>query len=305
MSSDAEKKLDTHRKNTEHDTQFGDCLKAGMTVPTLCVLCQKVPPQVCSHVIPRLVSRHIGERLGSLKLRGTENINRPVQDTAKYPLLCRSCEHKFGGWERSFMINHFEPYFEGTYNESYTQDFYNLLLSVVFRTLSYIAAAPERHRMTKRILRLVEEWRRYLDKGTSLAYKGLYAVRHHELELIPGWYVKNKTFTAHGVYQSSCIQNQARYFVYAQMGPFHVFADLGDIDEKGTPIDPSWTPFEMASNGGNFSKVNQLPEELQFILFNVNRRFSTKLDTVSETQLAKIRATQEKHNSRLQDLGLK
>lgn len=203
------------------------------------------------------------------------------------------------------MISHFEPYFKDTYSESYTKDFYNLLLSVVFRTLSYIAAGPERHRITERVLRLVEDWRRYLDKGAPLAYKGLYAVRHHELELIPGWDIRNKTWMGHGVNASSRDQTQARYFVYAQMGPFHVFADLGDIDGKDTPIDPSWAPFEMASNGGNFSKVNQIPKELQSILSDSNMLYSTKMDALSETQLAKIRAAQEKNSSRLQDLGFK
>lgn len=203
------------------------------------------------------------------------------------------------------MLNHFEPYFEGTYSESYTEDFYNLLLSVVFRTLSYIAAGPEKHRMTERVLRLLEEWRRYLDEREPLAYNGLYAVRHHELELILGWDPRNKTWMGHGVNASNRNQKQARYFVYAQMGPFHVFADLGDIDQKGTPIDPSWAPFEMASNGGNFSKDNQIPEELQYILSDSDLLFSTKVDTLSEAQLVKISAAQEKHSSQLQDLGLK
>ncbi|MYM84388.1 hypothetical protein GTP44_20845 [Duganella sp. FT50W] len=203
------------------------------------------------------------------------------------------------------MINHFEPYFEGTFSESYTKDFYNLLLSVVFRTLSYIAAGPEKHRITERVLCLVEDWRRYLDKGAPIAYKGLYAVRHHELELIPGWNTRNKTWMSHGVNASSRDQKQARYFVYVQMGPFHVFADLGDIDDKDTPIEPSWAPLEIASNGGNFNKVNQIPKELQYILSDSALLYSTKMDTLSETQLAKIREAQEKHSSRLQDLGFK
>lgn len=203
------------------------------------------------------------------------------------------------------MISHFEPYFDGTFSESYNQDFYNLLLSIVFRTLSYIAAGPETNRITGSILALVEAWRMYLDRGVPLAYKGLYAVRHHELELIPGWHTRNRVWMGQGVYASSPNQSEARYFVHAQMGPFHVFADLGEIDEKGTPIDASWAQFEVAQTDGSFSTIGRIPKELQYILSESDLLFSQKVETLSEAQLEKIRLAQEKHSSRLQELGLK
>lgn len=295
----------TQQQKAEQSNQFSDCLKAGMTVPALCVLCREVPPAVCSHVIPRLVSRHIGDLLGSQKLRGTENINRAVQDTAKFPLLCRPCEEKFGSLERAFMIDHFSPYFENSYSESYGQEFYKLLLSVAFRTLSYIAVGPEQTKITERMSHLIETWRLYLHEDKSLDYTDLYAIRHHELELIPGWDVKNKVWMGQGVYASHPHAEEARYFAHAQMGPFHVFADLDEIVEKGAPIEVSWAPLKITQNGGSFSKIIQVPQELRYMLSQSALLYSNKVKELSDAQYEKILIEQEKHSRRLQELRLK
>jgi hypothetical protein len=75
-----------------------------------CRLCRTSAELRNSHIIPAFVGRWIKSTSAAGVLRNSEVPNRPVQDTLKRPLLCGSCEGRFGVWERAFTAKVFRPW---------------------------------------------------------------------------------------------------------------------------------------------------------------------------------------------------
>jgi hypothetical protein len=76
---------------------------------TKCALCGKENDIRLSHIIPKLVFRHMKETAPGY-LRSMEHPNATVQDGEKHNMLCGECEGLFSRFEKSFADNFFHPY---------------------------------------------------------------------------------------------------------------------------------------------------------------------------------------------------
>jgi hypothetical protein len=285
---------------------FADCISRGMRVPDKCMLCGDFPPHQMSHVIPRLVSKHIGELLGSQRLRCSQNINARPQDTAKFPLLCEGCEARLGKLERHFAIKQFRPYYQGRFPNSYDKAFHELLVSVAYRVLCYISVGAEHQRLTDTMRETMDIWRSYLKSGDDPGTARLFVVRDHELKsLHPSWSEDKKYCMSFGVRASHDSPEVAAYFAYCHMGGFHLFAHLGAVVAGRQQLDDAWTPYSISSGDGVFAEAKKLPQEMLYILTEEDRHFADVMSGMSDGQRNIIRAVQESAAERLAALGLR
>ncbi|MEX2483106.1 MAG: hypothetical protein WED10_01010 [Brumimicrobium sp.] len=88
----------------------------------ICKLCDKESDLKESHVIPKSIYNWIKKTSGSGVLRGTQNINKPVQDGFKYFWLCGKCEQKLGIYEKYFIENIFKPVNNGEKENGFNYD---------------------------------------------------------------------------------------------------------------------------------------------------------------------------------------
>ena len=64
-----------------------------------CKYCREKEAIKNSHIVPKLIFRWIKNTSLTRCLRATNNINKPIQDGLKYPLLCGDCEMSFSKLE--------------------------------------------------------------------------------------------------------------------------------------------------------------------------------------------------------------
>lgn len=103
----------------------------------ICKLCDKHRHLKESHVIPKSIFRWIKETSGTGILRGTNNINKPVQDGFKYYWLCGDCEQKFGKYEQYFIENIFKPINKGHFIKEfeYNEKLFYFISSIWWRII--------------------------------------------------------------------------------------------------------------------------------------------------------------------------
>lgn len=150
-----------------------------------CSLCHKTAELQESHIIPSFVFKWIKRNNFTGRLRSTGNIDIPIQDGPKKPLLCSTCEEKFSNPEGKFSQLIFRPYLTGTAQDvEYGPWLRYFTISVAYRVIldlkSQLLAAMSANEQ-KKLKRAMRKWKDYLLGEKSL--------EEYETHLLPLDYV--------------------------------------------------------------------------------------------------------------------
>ncbi len=108
-----------------------------MTGP--CALCGQEADLHDSHIIPSFVLRWLKESSATGFLRFKPELNKRVQDGLRVPLLCSTCEQRFGRWEKRFAENIYAPLNHGKAARfSYGSWLSKFCVSVSWRVLTFL-----------------------------------------------------------------------------------------------------------------------------------------------------------------------
>ncbi len=145
-----------------------------------CKLCGNIGELELSHIFPKFLFRWL-KKTGTGRLRGTANINQPVQDGLRAPFLCGSCEDLFSKAETWFSKRVFYPVVDESYDSfEYTEELFYFVISVAWRLLRYsLLDVYKDWKCHSKLLIAEKEWREYLLYRTPVINFG-------ELHLIAG-----------------------------------------------------------------------------------------------------------------------
>lgn len=245
--------------------------------PDLCLLCGELPPNRAGHFHPRLVSRFIGKLLGSQKLRFSGAPLKSYQDTIKVPFLCDFHEQEFGGYEKYFSERMLRPYFrDSSQSFSYDATLYAFLLSQAWRALAIQSLISDWDDTPEFIKNRLSQWgeilhRRNFNSGPSVFLVLARDIGENRTEKHPFLTKESLTLdVSHFIDyvpkgRSGLDWNKA--FVYAQLGPFHVFAFLGEADDIGEVGDACISSHRIANSYGTLVIRSEISDELFNVIF--------------------------------------
>lgn len=128
----------------------------------ICELCKQKSILENSHIIPKFIFDWHKKTSVTGRFRYGENINKPVQDGLKLPLLCNNCEQKLSKWENYFRKNIFHPTAQRA-PIIYDKNFMKFSVSLSWRALVYFY---KENQISCEILLDVENaleiWRKFL-----------------------------------------------------------------------------------------------------------------------------------------------
>lgn len=104
-----------------------------------CHLCERLARLQDSHIIPAFVYRWMRRTSSTGYLRGSEVINRRVQDGIKVKWLCTNCEQQIGTYEKQFADSLFYPVVDFQCPDLYYGPWlFDFCVSLSWRALCYL-----------------------------------------------------------------------------------------------------------------------------------------------------------------------
>ncbi len=101
-----------------------------------CALCKSEKELQVSHIVPSFVGKWLKKTSATDFMRGLDDPNKRIQDVWKMPLLCRSCEQLFSGFEAYFAKEIFYPYLNKKKNSfTYDEQLLKFAISLSWRLL--------------------------------------------------------------------------------------------------------------------------------------------------------------------------
>lgn len=261
--------------------------------PGICALCQKEKELVKSHIVPHFVFRWLRKSSIS-KLRSLTNINVPIQDGIKIPLLCKECEGLISKWESEFAEKIFYPFhnleYEDSFNFEYQEWCLRFLISLSWRNLDYHIYRKGNHpfygEQEEIVGKAYESWRDFLLGNNDDTGKYV----HH---LIPLNMISkvtrtkiNSTFLNRYIlrsYDLTVSYSKRGVFVYSKIGRL---VSIGIVQDKNSNI---WNNTRIRKKAGRITSCSmKIPYYLMEFINSRANGVGERLSGLSENQKRKI-----------------
>lgn len=255
-----------------------------------CALCLRTTTLCLSHVAPKFLLRWMRRRTHASTFRDTSNVNVPLQDLPKLPLLCHDCEQRFSKLE-SAVARHFLRVLldEDRQIVEYGPELHRCIVSIAWRMLVVYRRIPvdldaQRAvppRLVTAVDDVLERWRLYLLGAPSHGAEPLYVVtlddRHGPL------HGRLTNFQLEGVVTMAPIRVEGGTpFLYIRLMRFVFLVSLG------APL--LWVPDNRVIHpgGGFYERSFDVPAPVErLVLASVNELLE-RTRGMSRQQLKKL-----------------
>lgn len=250
---------------------------------TKCLLCLVGNPTEKGHFHPRLVSRYVA-KVTKTPFRFSENPHSRQQDTVKIEMLCPDCEDVFGRYEWAFARQILRPYFKyesGVRSYPYGSEFYDFLLSIVWRALALSSLTPDHSKWPRVLHEMFEHWRLALAAQTPSVEPIIFAAMECD---IADAQIKRHPFLTRLALKYCILQDiylirsvgSGEYggaCVYVQLGPIHIFGwDQSTGETKHGPL----ADFRIRREPAHLNARGELPTDMFQQLFGAQWRGTQK-----------------------------
>jgi len=271
-----------------------------MAKPTgTCAYCGAHGELVESHILPKWTIRRALEGPVTGRLRGSDNVNKRVQDGEKIYLLCSECEGKFSKLEgvasRAFDAGNV------AHGSTYSKEFVLFLTSIVWRigvvrVDEFRAAHP---RLAPSVETALQTWKDVL-AGKQTEFDGhpvwfaildtdLAKKIHHFLqaESKDGRGASpaiNRYFTNYIGTEMVAYESEACALIWGKTGSWLI------LGVATAPVDPAASSVEVSLSGGTFPAVgHQVPAVVLATLGYQSWHYIEKAGGISQPQRQKIK----------------